>query len=135
MDSTSLAAVAERLCARCSLESAVSGLDNVDSRDTPFGANTQNMASWLGDFWRMRARDFLDNASYLPYTFDPCGPLAQWLEQTTHNRLVPRSIRGGATNLALVFFLLPERGYAPPALSRNNVGRPGSNEGHIISQL
>lgn len=25
------------------------------------------------------------------------GPLAQWLEQTTHNRLAPRSNRGGAT--------------------------------------
>lgn len=37
------------------------------------------------------------------YTLRTLGPLAQWLEQTTHNRLVPSSSLGGATNFILIY--------------------------------
>lgn len=42
------------------------------------------------------------------------GPVAQWLEQSTHNRLVPSSSLGGATISIYVNTLeLIDKGYPP----------------------
>lgn len=38
----------------------------------------------------------------LRYTLTPQGPIAQWLEQRTHNPLVPGSSPGGPTTLAML---------------------------------